>query len=383
MTSISVAPPQAALSNTRSSNASSSSSTSPATRSFASHLKESSNEDDDHTTTEPVGPKKVLLKDDKEVQRQKRETTAAVLSIPVTTQHVQDPRDMLPSLQKDGSKGDAATAANTIAAAPVEESKSASPKSPVAFSVALPKITDALKEHLPEGGAAFAPADKAPHGQKNSAGGKQNSDSSDSRDAWPAAKDEALDTAPKTTAFANAVHAADAPSGVITGMQQSQHTPYLDAHLGRAASAPAATEVVRTTDLPPTPVSRPPQSIDLKVAGADNSQVDVRVSQRAGDVQVTVRTPDGDLAQSLRQHLPELSDRLAQTGVNSEIWHPGTSQVSTDTTSNQESWNSDQSQAQQQQQQRNPENQSNPSKEENGGSWNWQNEFTNAEKEDR
>jgi hypothetical protein len=100
---------------------------------------------------------------------------------------------------------------------------------------------------------------------------------------------------------------------------------------------------------------------------------------------VTVRTPDGDLAQSLRQHLPELSDRLAQTGVNSEIWHPGTAQASADTTSNQESWNSDQSQAQQQQQQqqRNPESQSNPSNEENGGSWNWQNEFTNAEKEDR
>jgi len=385
VTSISVAPFQPNLSSTQSSNASSSSSsTSPETRSFASHLKESSKEEDAHSTTEPVIAKKVLRKDDKEAQRQKRETTTAVLSIPVTTQHVQDPRDLLPSLQKDGSKRDAGAPASTIAAAPAEESKSALPKSPVAFSVALPKTPDAPKANLAEGGAAFAPADKTPHGQKNSAGGKQNSDSSDSKDAWPSAKDGALESAPKTTAFENAVNAAGAPAGVITGMQQSQHTPYSDAHLGRAASTPATAEIVKTTDLPPTPVSRPPQSIDLKVAGADNSQVDVRVSQRAGDVQVTVRTPDGDLAQSLRQHLPELSDRLAQTGVNSEIWHPGTAQASADTTSNQESWNSDQSQAQQQQQQqRNPESQSNPSNEENGGSWNWQNEFTNAEKEDR
>jgi flagellar hook-length control protein FliK len=50
--------------------------------------------------------------------------------------------------------------------------------------------------------------------------------------------------------------------------------------------------------------------------------VNVRVSQRAGDVQVTVRTGDTDLAQTLRQHLPELSDRLAQTGVHADLWRP-------------------------------------------------------------
>jgi hypothetical protein len=262
-------------------------------------------------------------------------------------------------------------------------------KGQIAFSVALPKTAVPEKANAaaaPPMGAAsaagMASADKASHNEKNSAG-KQHSDTSDSDDSSSSSKTASLAGAPKEQTFAPVANAINTAPNVVTGVQQSQHTPYSDAHLGKISQPAAATEVVKTADLPPTPVSRPPQSIDLKVAGADNSQVDVRVSQRAGDVQVTVRTPDGDLAQSLRQHLPELSDRLAQTGVSGDIWHPATAQASADTGSNQESWNSDQQHAQQQQhQQRNQNGRFNQPQEE-GGSSNWRNEFSNAEKEDR
>ena len=36
-----------------------------------------------------------------------------------------------------------------------------------------------------------------------------------------------------------------------------------------------------------------------------------------------MRTPDTELSQNLRQHLPELSARLEREGLRTESWHPG------------------------------------------------------------
>jgi hypothetical protein len=95
-----------------------------------------------------------------------------------------------------------------------------------------------------------------------------------------------------------------------------------------SAAQPSGKPAAIQSSAPTTEITEPhhtpsqPQSLDFRVAGTDNRDVTVRVSQRAGDVQMTVRTGDSDLAQSLRQHLPELSDRLAQTGVQADIWRP-------------------------------------------------------------
>jgi hypothetical protein len=61
--------------------------------------------------------------------------------------------------------------------------------------------------------------------------------------------------------------------------------------------------------------------IKLEVAGGER-RVEVRLSERAGEVRVAVRTPDGQLAGSLRENLPELATRLAETGLRSEMWRP-------------------------------------------------------------
>jgi hypothetical protein len=49
--------------------------------------------------------------------------------------------------------------------------------------------------------------------------------------------------------------------------------------------------------------------------------VEVRLEERAGEVRVSVRTPDGALADTLRDHLPGLSARLEQTGFRADQWH--------------------------------------------------------------
>jgi hypothetical protein len=111
-------------------------------------------------------------------------------------------------------------------------------------------------------------------------------------------------------AITNTATVAPAVSTYAAGQSPAKPAP--------VQSSTPATEIAEPSQ---TPTARP-QSLDFRVAGNDNQDVNVRVSQRAGDVQVTVRTGDTDLAQTLRQHLPELSDRLTQSGVQSEIWRP-------------------------------------------------------------
>jgi uncharacterized membrane protein len=62
--------------------------------------------------------------------------------------------------------------------------------------------------------------------------------------------------------------------------------------------------------------------IKLQVGLEGGQRVEVRVTERAGDVFVAVRTPDGRLASDLRQDLPALATRLEQSGFHATTWQP-------------------------------------------------------------
>jgi hypothetical protein len=63
-----------------------------------------------------------------------------------------------------------------------------------------------------------------------------------------------------------------------------------------------------------------PRDIKLEVSNG-GQRVEVRVSDRGGDVHVAVRTSDSNLAGALREDLPALSSRLEQTGLRADSWH--------------------------------------------------------------
>ena len=148
----------------------------------------------------------------------------------------------------------------------------------------------------------------------------------------------------------------------------------------------AAVSSTQAVAEPPATLPLKPHAIDIRVGGPDSQGVDVRVSQRAGDVQVTVRTPDTGLAQSLRDHLPELSDRLSQTGVHNEIWQTTPTQTSADTgsqsgeSSNTDAWRGQQQNQQQQQHQQQQADQQGTGQQ-NRDSRNWWGELNQAQKE--
>jgi hypothetical protein len=71
-----------------------------------------------------------------------------------------------------------------------------------------------------------------------------------------------------------------------------------------------------------------PQSIreiSFRLAGS-STNVDVQVAQRAGKVQVSVRTADPELAKSLQTNLGELVGQLEDKGFKTETWTPVTAQ---------------------------------------------------------
>jgi hypothetical protein len=93
-----------------------------------------------------------------------------------------------------------------------------------------------------------------------------------------------------------------------------------------AAPEPAQPPVrAESQPLPePAPAAGAARDIQLQVTQG-GQRVDVRLTERGGEVHVSVRTPDAQLAGTLRQDLPVLSAKLEQNGFRAETWRPGMS----------------------------------------------------------
>jgi hypothetical protein len=77
-----------------------------------------------------------------------------------------------------------------------------------------------------------------------------------------------------------------------------------------------------TGEEPPEPAPQPvSRDVSLHLADGESS-VDIRMAERAGEIRVTVHTPDRDLADSLRADLPDLVGKLRQSGFQAEAWRP-------------------------------------------------------------
>jgi len=72
----------------------------------------------------------------------------------------------------------------------------------------------------------------------------------------------------------------------------------------------------------PTLQPQPARQISLKLTGPDSTKVDLQLTERAGKLQVAVRTPDHALAKSMQSDLSELVGRLENRGFKAEAWIP-------------------------------------------------------------
>ncbi|MBV9506591.1 MAG: hypothetical protein JO323_16485 [Acidobacteriia bacterium] len=109
-----------------------------------------------------------------------------------------------------------------------------------------------------------------------------------------------------------------APTAARSGSLDSQTAPS-----GRFEDAPAVKHAAMPVEAA-KPTS-PARDITIQVNQGEQ-RVDLKLSERAGEVHVSVRTPDAQLAGALREDLPTLSGKLEQSGFRTETLHlPGSS----------------------------------------------------------
>lgn len=75
-----------------------------------------------------------------------------------------------------------------------------------------------------------------------------------------------------------------------------------------------------------TPEAKPPQPVkqlSIQVGQDQQQRVELRVVERSGELQVSVRAANPDLAQGLRQGLSDLVGQLGQSGFHADAWRPG------------------------------------------------------------
>lgn len=95
-------------------------------------------------------------------------------------------------------------------------------------------------------------------------------------------------------------------------------------------SSPATAEPSSMMPPGPQPVAdlnnggpqQPMRQISLKLASPGSASVDVQLTQKAGKLQVAVRTQDPQLTQSLQTGLGDLVGRLQDRGFKSQAWIP-------------------------------------------------------------
>lgn len=96
------------------------------------------------------------------------------------------------------------------------------------------------------------------------------------------------------------------------------------------ASADAAKALENSASVQPssldssTKASTPLREMSIQVGQVSQDRVQLRLVEHAGELQVAVRSANPDLAQGLRQGIPDLVDRLQQNGFHAEAWRPGT-----------------------------------------------------------
>jgi hypothetical protein len=261
-------------------------------------------------------------------------TAALALLLPVPQPH--EPPDTrtlsigLPRKEQESDKASAAGAAvdkaEQASTAPQAGLAGMAPhiisKQQIAFGATLSKIASSGPQQAQQADKLVPVDGKSDSGKKHSGSSDAERERSSSRDAHTegvAAKSDSSAPAQFYAAAAPAAGPSSGPSSVQAAA--TTHVPAAYTMQPVAKTSPAAPiRSAEITEAPASPVSRS-QSIDLQAG-----DVNVRVSQRAGDVQITVRTPDIEMAQSLRQHLPELADKLTQASVHADLWQPSAAQ---------------------------------------------------------
>src|SRR5579871_3952273 len=234
-----------------------------------------------------------------------------------------------------------------LQAAP-NQSSSGSQTEPLAFAVKLspsqtetqdetaPKATDTASAHSQTTASNAPPASSQSTSQATTQANNQVAPKEmPTVDAAPAAAqstDASADRAAAINSMPLPSHAAapsePAESSSVKGESHPVLMPTV-AHIEPAASKPVE----------PSSSSR---DFTVRIPDATERGTNVRFVERGTEVHVSVRTADSELAQLLRGGLGDLTGKLQHTGVQAEVWRPGSQTSNSDSQNASQNESSDQ-----------------------------------------
>ena len=133
-------------------------------------------------------------------------------------------------------------------------------------------------------------------------------------------KDSAQPAAPKQNQ-ATVAHADDHLQAVTASQLEIAHTADPQA-IHSATNLNDSRKVASDPEINPVLQTQPARQISLKLTGPDSTKVDLLLTERAGKMQIAVRTGDHALAKSMQTDLTELVGRLENKGFKAEAWIP-------------------------------------------------------------
>ncbi len=137
--------------------------------------------------------------------------------------------------------------------------------------------------------------------------------------------DSENDDVRKSTPIQTTAAAHTADNGDNTPFQTEVHVSTTDRSAAAPPQSASRPDPARAMEAPPTATplrTTAARDIALQLPNPGGARVDVQLTDRGGDVRVVVRTEDTDLARDLRSNLPELSQKLSQSGMESELAPP-------------------------------------------------------------
>ncbi len=277
-------------------------------------------------------------------QPQKVSDSTATITVPVPVTETAEPQRLIHTPAPSNTpRQDAPTAQNNSAAAQDSLNASAT-DSKTALPPAMVQADDTTTAP-PTGSLAFAarltPTEETPAPASTATPDASRPADSQSR------MQTALQSATPGTAKEIASE-ADQPSDAHSGESGSQsdkenrfakpemmlpqtHTAFQDQSTAAAASHASATPLSPAARMDqvqePTTATAPSGNHDITIRIPDSNTdqgTAVRFVERAGEIHVSVRTGDAEMAQTLRGGLNDLVNRLEDGGIRTQVWQPGT-----------------------------------------------------------
>lgn len=124
-------------------------------------------------------------------------------------------------------------------------------------------------------------------------------------------KDKSTNWGAKPETFLPQIHAAVADQPVIPANSHASASPL-----------PSAARL-NQVDAPAVPANSN-HDITVRIPDATGQGTAVRFVERAGEIHVSVRSSDAEMAQTLRGELSDLVNHLEDGGMRTEVWQPGT-----------------------------------------------------------